>query len=98
MLVIAQFQNPELAELQSKQNYSDVMKYFTGMMKRLVEEGILAGDDPQIMAAQFCLPISVWINVCDREPEQEQQVMELVEKHIRQFYRLYERGKENAGA
>ena len=98
MLVIAQFQNPELAKLQSKQNYSDVMQYFTGMMKRLIEEGILAGDDPQIMAAQFCLPISVWINVCDREPEQEQQVMELVEKHIRQFYRLYEAGKGKAGA
>lgn len=92
MLVIEQFQNPELARLQSKQNYSDVLNYFTGMMKRLTAQGVLAGEDPQIMAAQFCLPISVWINVCDREPEQEQQVMELVEKHICQFYRLYQPG------
>ena len=92
MLVIEQFQNPELAQLQTKQNYADVMQYFTGLMKQLIRQGVLAGDDPQIMAAQFCLPVSVWINLCDREPEREQEVMELVEKHIRQFFRLYQPG------
>ena len=90
MLVIEQFQNPELAKLQTKQNYSDVMQYFTGLIKCLIQKGILAEDDPEIMAAQLCLPISVWINLCDREPEREQEVMELVEKHIRQFFRIYQ--------
>ena len=89
MLVIEQFQNPELAKLQTKQNYSDVLGYFTGLIKCLIQKGVLAEDDPEIMAAQFCLPISVWINLCDREPEREQEVMELVERHIRQFFRIY---------
>ena len=89
MLVIEQFQNPELAKLQTKQNYSDVMQYFTGLIKCLIQKGVLAADDPEIMAAQFCLPISVWINLCDREPDREAEVMELVEKHIRQFFRVY---------
>ena len=91
MLIIEQFQNPELAKLQTKQNYSDVMQYFTGLIKCLIQKGILAEDDPEIMAAQFCLPISMWINLCDREPDREQEVMELVEKHIRQFFRVYQR-------
>lgn len=91
MLVIEQFQNPELAKLQTKQNYSDVLGYFTGLIKCLIQKGVLAEDDPEIMAAQFCLPISVWINLCDREPDREQEVMELVERHIRQFFRLYAR-------
>ena len=89
MLVIEQFQNPELAKLQTKQNYSDVLVYFTGLIKCLIQKGVLAEDDPEIMAAQLCLPISVWMNLCDREPEQEQEVMALVEKHIRQFFRVY---------
>lgn len=96
MLVIEQFQNPALAQLQTKQNYADVMQYFTGLMKQLIRRGALAADDPQIMAAQFCLPVSVWINLCDREPEREQEVMELLEKHIRQFFRLYQPGGEKA--
>ena len=90
MLVIAQFQNSELAALQTKQNYTDVLAYFTGLIQRLIQKGILAEDDPQIMAAQLCLPISVWITLCDREPEREPQVMQLVEKHIRQFFRVYQ--------
>ena len=89
MLVIEQFQNPELAKLQTKQNYSDVLRYFTGLVKQLIRLEVLAEDDPETMAAQFCLPISVWINLCDREPDRESEVMELVEKHIRQFFRLY---------
>ena len=89
MLVIEQFQNPELAKLQTKQNYTDVLTYFTGMISCLIGKGILAQDDPEIMAAQLCLPISVWITLCDREPDREQEVMELVEKHIRQFFRVY---------
>ena len=91
MLMIEQFQNQELAKLQTKQNYSDVMQYFTGMIKCLIQKGILAEDDPEIMAAQFCLPISVWINLCDREPEREPEVMELVSRHIRQFFRVWQK-------
>ena len=91
MLVIEQFQNRSLAKLQTKQNYEDVMRYFTGLVGFLIRQGVLAEDDPQIMAAQLCLPISVWINLCDREPEREREVMELVERHIRQFFRLYGR-------
>ena len=59
MLVIEQFQNPSLAKLQTKQNYSDVVNYFTGLIKCLIQKGILEDDSPEIMAAQFCLPISV---------------------------------------
>ena len=91
MLVIEQFRNPELAKLQTKQTYSDVLQYFTGLVKQLIWQGVLAEDDPEIMAAQFCLPVSVWINLCDREPERETEVMEIVSKHIRQFFRRYQR-------
>lgn len=42
------------------------------------------------MAAQLCLPVSVWINLCDREPEREDEIMKLIEKHIRQFFEMYQ--------
>ena len=90
MLVIEQFQNSELAKLQTKQNYSDVLEYFTGYIEQLIRQGVLAEDDPEIMAAQLCLPISVWINLYDREPDREPEVMELVERHIRQFFKVYQ--------
>lgn len=91
MLVLEQFQNSELAKLQTKQNYSDVMRYFTGLVKHLIRNGILTDDDPEIMAAELCLPISTWINLCDREPDREPEVMEVVSRHIQQFFRVYQK-------
>ena len=46
--------------------------------------------DSEIMAAQLCLPISVWINLCDREPERKDEIMKLIEKHVRQFFEMYQ--------
>ena len=92
MLTIEQFRNPELAFLQTKQNYSDIMQYFTALMKNLTERGVLSGGDPEIMAAQFCLPITVWINLCDREPNLEEEITASVERHIRQFFAIYGAG------
>lgn len=93
MLTIEQFQNTTLKALQTKQNYTDVMRYFTGLMIFLIERGKLKNNNPEIMAAQFCLPISVWINLCDREPERENEITGLIERHIRLFFNLYGTGK-----
>lgn len=41
MLVIEQFRNQELANLQTKQNYTDVMIYFTALIKSFTEQGAL---------------------------------------------------------
>lgn len=89
MLTIEQFRNPELSALQTKQNYTDVLRYFTGLIRFLIRQGKLIDNDPEIMAAQFCLPVTLWINLCDREPEREAEVMGLIERHIRQFFRIY---------
>jgi len=89
MLMIEQFRNKELAQLQTKQNYEDILNYFAGMMRFLIREGTLRSSDNKIMAAQFLSPITVWINLCDREPEREEEVMELVRKHVMQFFEIY---------
>ena len=90
MLTIEQFQNTQMAQLQTKQRYTDVMRYFTGLVRFLIRQGRLADLDPEIMASQLCLPISMWINLCDREPEREIDVMKLVERHVRQFFEVYQ--------
>ena len=89
MLTIEQFRNEQMAQLQTKQSYTDVMRYFTGLVRFLICQGRLVDSDPEIMAAQLCMPVSVWLNLCDREPEREEEVMQLIERHIRQFFELY---------
>ena len=59
MLTVEQFQNPKLNALQAKQNYTDVIRYFTGFIRFLIRQGKLNDDDPEIMAAQLCFPVSI---------------------------------------
>lgn len=89
LLTIEQFRNPTLAEIQTKQNYSNVMNFFITVIKLLIQQRKLSDNDSEIMTAQLCLPISVWLNLCDREPERENEVIKLIEKHIRQFFKMY---------
>ena len=37
-----------------------------------------AKDDRALMADRFCLPVSVRINRCDREPDRDREVLETV--------------------
>ena len=107
MLTVEQFRNPELQKLQTKQNYTNVTDYFTRLIKLLIKSGRLIEKDPEIaaaqlalpkpldtqmMAAQFAFPISVWMSLCDREPERESEVTKLIERHVRQFFEIYAKG------
>ncbi|MDD6038994.1 MAG: helix-turn-helix domain containing protein [bacterium] len=89
MLVLEQFRNEELSGMFSKRNYEDVLHYNNEFMKCLIQKGILKDGDSEIMAAQFCFPISMWLSVCDRQPEREDEIMELLDRHIRQFFEIY---------
>ena len=89
MLTIEQFRNPALAKLLTKQNYTNVMNFFIGIIEFLIQQQQLSDYDAEIMAAQLCLPVSVWLNLCDREPERENEVTDLIERHVRQFFRMY---------
>lgn len=91
MLTIEQFQNERLKLLQTKHSYDDVIKYNLGQIRFLIKEGVLIDEDAEIMASQLALPISMWTNLCDREKEKEKEVMILIDRHIRQFFRIYQK-------
>lgn len=93
MLVIEQFHNEELAELHARMSHDDILNYFEGMVNYLVRSGKFRKGDAEIMAAQLALPVSAWINLCDREPRREKEVMELIQRHVEQFFKAY--GKQS---
>mgnify|MGYP003292280264 CR=1 FL=1 len=94
MLTVEQFNNPELAELLTKQYVDDSLKYQSAMFSILCKQGVLKGDNPYIMALQFHAPIYMLLTMCDREPEREAELTLLLEQHIRQFSRLYSKEKK----
>lgn len=88
MLLIEQFRNERMARLQTEMNYENVLRYFEGLMELLIRRGSLRAGDPEIMAAQLCLPITVWLGLCDREPDREEEVLTLMDRHVRRFFQV----------
>lgn len=89
MLTIEQFSNKELAELFSHQYFNEPLKYQTGLLQLLIMQGYMKNEDANVMALQFFAPIYLLMTVCDREPQREAEALQILEKHIRQFNRMY---------
>ena len=91
MLTLEQFQDQELARVYSQQYFDMPLSYQGMLLGLMVSQGLLVtGNDP-IMTLQFYAPIYMLLTVCDREPSREQEALELLEGHIRQFDQLYGR-------
>lgn len=89
MLTLEQFSDKELSKLFSDQYYDEPLKYQSGLLHLLILQGKLKGDDADIMALQFFSPIYLLMTVCDRQPKREKECLQKLEKHIRQFSRIY---------
>ena len=89
MLTIEQFSNKELAEIFSRQYFDEPLKYQTGLLQLLIMQGHMKNEDANVMALQFFAPIYLLMTVCDREPQREAEALQILEKHIRQFNRMY---------
>lgn len=92
MLTIGQFGDDELSRLYQKQYVDDPLSYQSAVFSLLSSGGFLTGDDPDIMALHFYSPIYMLLTVCDRQPQREAEVLQTLERHIRQFNKLYHRG------
>lgn len=93
MLTVEQFRNPELSLLYQKQYVDDPLSYQGAMFAMLSANGFLIGENSDIMALHFYAPIYMLLTVCDRQPEREAEILQQIERHIRQFNRLYVKGE-----
>ena len=89
MLTIEQFSNKEIAEIFSRQYFNEPLKYQTGLLQMMIMQGSLKNENANVMALHFFAPIYLLMSVCDREPQREEEALQMLEKHIRQFNRMY---------
>ena len=90
-LTIEQYRNPQICELQNKHIYTNVLNYNKSLIKVLIENNILVDKDIEIMASQFAFPVTAWINLCDRYPESEKEIMKKIGQHVSQFMEIYKK-------
>lgn len=90
MLTLEQFRDSELSLLYTKQYVDNPLSYQSAMFAMLTVGGVLAKEDTDVMALHFYAPIYMLLTLCDRQPEREAEALKILERHIRQFSKIYQ--------
>lgn len=94
MLTIEQYHSKELAALYAEQYIDAPLAYQSALFSRLSQAGVLKQEDPLMMALDFFAPMFLLLTLCDCSPQREEEALSMIERHIRQFNRLYRKDEE----
>ncbi len=95
LITIEQFRDPEIAAIQSQRSFTDILNYTEKLFEFFMREGIMEPGDARILAFQFISPFSTTIFLCDREPFREEEAMDMLRRHIKEFCAHYMHFKKN---
>ncbi len=89
LLQIEQFRDGRARALATRYFLTGLTEMFTHYFAGMMEKGILAHDDPAMLAFAYTMPISALIHLCDREPERIPEAMAQMEAFSRHFMKVY---------
>jgi AcrR family transcriptional regulator len=99
LLTIEQFHDKEFSKLYTSQYVDGPITYQKMIFSLMISNGSFRDANVDVMTLQFYSPIYMLLTLCDREPEREQEALELLEAHLRQFSSMYGGAKhENCNA
>ena len=85
MLAMEQFRDHRIALLATKYSIDSVQVIYNRIFRQMMDNGIMRRADPALASMSFAAPVSLLIQMYDREPEREQEVM----GRIKEFFRFF---------
>lgn len=92
MMVIEQYHNQSISKMYIKQYILDPLHFQSKMFEQLIEKRFFKQSDSKVMAMQFFAPIYMYLNLCDSQPDFENEALEMIKKHIYAFNSNYKHG------
>ena len=89
ILLTEQFRDARVRGLATKHFGAGLEALFTKIFAGMVENGSIKHGDPAMLAFAYTAPISTQVQLCDREPEQYEEVMEKIEAFVKHFICTY---------
>ena len=85
VLIIEQYKNEFFREKSSFHQFYYLREQFSGIFKFLIKQGAIEDEDPDMLALEYFAPISILLQLSDREPEKRDEVMGMMELCIDRF-------------
>lgn len=94
LLLTEQFHDERVKKLATEHFMNGTKAIFTAIFEKMAKNGLLKTDDPDFLAFIYTAPITALVHLCDREPENETQIIGRIEDFVKHFIKVY--GTENA--
>ena len=85
LLTMKQFRNERIKALAEKYFHSNIVSIYTTIFRGMAEKDLIQMDDPELLAFEYTAPISMLIQVYDREPDRELEIHRKIQEHIHYF-------------
>lgn len=85
LLTMKQFRNERIKALTEKYFHSNIVSIYTTIFRGMAEKDLMQMDDPELLAFEYTAPISILIQVYDREPDRESEIHQKIQEHIHYF-------------
>lgn len=89
ILTMEQFRSERIARLATRYNFENIQGMYQKILQGMMEAGIIRSGDSAMLALSFVAPITLLIQMCDREPEREQEAMESIKLYLNHFVEEY---------
>lgn len=89
ILAMEQFRNPMLAEIATNYSMTGIQEMYTHYFEHLISIGAMKKENPEILAFEYISPITLLLQVCDRQPEKEAAMKEQMSVHFEHFVSVY---------
>ena len=96
LMTVEQFKDKTLARMYDDRYVRFQYEQHAALFQILMDAGKLKRADPYTLAVLYISPMTVFIGMCDRDPEQEELALRLIENHVREFnktYRIYRKAR-----
>ena len=94
LLTMEQFRNERIKALAEKYFHSNIVSIYTTIFRGMAERDLIQMDDPELLAFEYTAPISMLIQVYDREPDRELEIHRKIQEHIHFFISVLRRENE----
>lgn len=97
LLLTEQFRNESARQLAAFHFLTGTTDIYRNIFEKMIQSGVLRGEDPEMLAVTFTSPITVLVHACDREPDREPEFMERIRAFVRHFIATYGAERNTTG-
>lgn len=85
IFAMEQFRSPYIAKLATLHNVEKIQEMYEIIFRGMMEKGIIIQENPKMLAMGFVSPISLLVQVCDREPARKAEILVEIKDYIEYF-------------